>query len=64
MTSSRPNILLIITDQQRGDCLSLAAQLAHRPEGFSHNGQLVAGQPHRVFVPGKGPQIPWGDVGR
>ena len=23
-----------------------------------------AGRPHRAFVPGKGPEVEWGDVGR
>ena len=42
----------------------LAEQLDWRPEGFSQNGGLVAGRPHRAFVPGKGPEVEWGDVGR
>lgn len=42
----------------------LAERLAHRPEGFSDGERLMAGRPHNVFVPGKGPDVPWGDVGR
>jgi arylsulfatase A-like enzyme len=42
----------------------LAEQLEARPEGFVEGGRLVAGRPHRAFVPGKGPQVEWGDVGR
>ncbi len=42
----------------------LAETLAERPEGFSDGDSLIAGQPHRVFVPGRGPDIEWGDVGR
>jgi arylsulfatase len=42
----------------------MAKQLEWRPEGFSEEEQLVAGRPHRVFVPGKGPEVMWGDVGR
>ena len=45
-------------------CSRLAEQLDWRPEGFSENGRLVAGRPHRAFVPDKGPQVNWGDVGR
>ncbi|MBT5058444.1 MAG: sulfatase-like hydrolase/transferase, partial [Gemmatimonadetes bacterium] len=37
----------------------MAKQLAHRPEGFSDGEQLIAGQPHRAFVPGKGPEVAW-----
>ncbi|MDE2867757.1 MAG: sulfatase-like hydrolase/transferase [Chloroflexota bacterium] len=32
----------------------LAEELADRPEGFSRDGGLVVGRPHRMFVPGKG----------
>ena len=32
----------------------LAEELAERPEGFSRDGGLVVGQPHGMFVPGKG----------
>jgi len=42
----------------------LVERLAPRPEGFSDGEKLIAGRPHRVFVPGKGPGIAWGDVGR
>jgi len=42
----------------------LAEQLDWRPEGFSEGGRLIAGRPHRAFVPGKGPEVEWGDVGR
>ena len=42
----------------------LAECLAHRPEGFSDGEHLIAGRPHKAFVPGKGPDIDWGDVGR
>jgi len=42
----------------------LADQLARRPEGFSEDGHLIPGRPHRAFVPGKGPEVAWGDVGR
>ena len=42
----------------------LAEQLAWRPEGFSDGGRLIQGRPHRTFVPGKGPDVEWGDVGR
>ena len=41
----------------------LAQQLAWRPEGFSDGERLIAGRPHNVFVPGKGPDVGWGDVG-
>ena len=41
----------------------LAEQLDWRPERFSEGGQLIAGRPHRAFVPGKGPEVEWGDVG-
>ena len=37
----------------------LARELNSRPEGFSEGDELIVGQPHRVFVPGKGPQIEW-----
>ena len=42
----------------------LAERLAHRPEGFSDGEKLIVGRPHRAFVPGKGPEVEWGDVGR
>ncbi len=42
----------------------LAEHLVDRPEGFSDSEQLISGRPHRVFVPGSGPDIEWGDVGR
>jgi arylsulfatase A-like enzyme len=37
----------------------LARELNSRPEGFSNGDELIVGQPHRVFVPGRGPQIGW-----
>ena len=40
----------------------LAHCLSTRPEGFSDGERLIAGRPHRVFVPGKGPEIEWGEV--
>jgi arylsulfatase len=42
----------------------LVRQLAQRPEGFVEEDRLIAGRPHDVFVPGKGPTVSWGDVGR
>ena len=38
--------------------------LADRPEGFTDGRRLIPGQPHRAFVPGKGPVVEWPDVGR
>ncbi len=65
---------LVADPQERHDCgadtdlapwrLRLAQRLASRPEGFSDGEQLIAGQPHNAFVPGKGPDVKWGDVGR
>ena len=40
----------------------LAEQVAWRPEGFSDGTSLIPGRPHRVFVPGKGPEVEWPDV--
>jgi len=37
----------------------LAEALAARPEGFSNGRELIPGQPHRVFIPGKGPLLEW-----
>ena len=42
----------------------MAEQLRNRPEGFSDGKRLSAGKPHRSFVPGKGPEVEWPDVGR
>ena len=37
----------------------LIDELRERPEGFTDGTRLIAGQPHRKFVPGKGPDVPW-----
>lgn len=40
----------------------LAHQLADRPEGFSDGNDLIAGRPHKTFVPSKGPVVEWPTV--
>ena len=37
----------------------LMEELAERPEGFTDGRRLVPGRPHKKFVPGKGPDVPW-----
>lgn len=44
--------------------IRMAKELANRPEGFSDGKELFVGKPHRSFVPGKGPEVAWPDVGR
>ncbi len=41
----------------------MIAALADRPEGFTDGRRLIPGQPHRAFVPGKGPVVEWPDAG-
>lgn len=43
MAADRPNIVLILTDQHRGDALGI--------EGFVAHGELVTGSPHDLFIP-------------
>ena len=72
MSDPRPNILLIMTDQQRGDCIGLdpyspsclqtpnldwiARTGTHFHRGYSECPSCIPGQPHEELLPGYDPK--------